>query len=699
MEDELDIRKYGRVFLRRKWVFLSVLLGILLFTWIRTVLTPKTYLASSRVLVRRTSTMLGESRILEEAFGIETNCEILKSRGFMERVVDHMKEENGESELFREENVPAALVEMTRISPLKNTDIIGIEARAPSAKEASWIANSVAEVFRKYSVEIARAKITEKRKFIENQLPAIEEKLKESEQMIQKFKEDEGLVSVNAGGSALQKELMSLQAQHSAMLSQISTKEALLASLEEEIERENKRLAEEIVKIDNTSLLSLRSQLVRFGNKHTAYVVAGLSEDHPKLVELDKKIREIQKKLREKAEGRLNEEVLLTDPLFFLKELSKKIIDERSNLFSLKAMRTALEQRIVDYTSRVRKFPEKEYELAGLERNYKFNVSLYERLIGHCEETKITEVSEIGNVVITEKAIPPLYPTSPNPRRNMSLALVLGLGLGIGGALLWEHMDTSIKDVDEMRQLKIPETGTIPVVGTIPEHTESLVEDPMSPAAEAYKKLRMNLKFSAAGLDGGELRTLLVTSCSPKEGKTTIAANLGCTYARADTRTIVIGADLRHPQLQKSFDISQKTGLTNLLVGDAKKEEVICPSGIDNLSVIPAGYLPPDPAELLESDRMRNLISELKEEFEMVIIDSPPLMSCADGFLLGSMVDGVALVLELGGTPREYLLQTIGSFKVAEATLVGVVVNKVKERGRYGYHYYHYYYRPQTSKV
>jgi tyrosine-protein kinase Etk/Wzc len=699
MEDELDIRKYGRVFLRRKWVFLSILFGILVFTWIRTALTQKTYVASSRVLVRRTSTMAGESRILEEAFGIETNCEILKSRGFMEKVVRHMMEEEGESELLKGENVPGMFVEMTRITPLKSTDIIEIEAKVPSAEGAAWLANSIAEVFRKYSVEIARAKITEKRKFIENQLPEIEEKVKESERLIQKFKEDEGLVSVTAGGSALQKELIALQAQHSAMLSQISTKEALLASLEEEIGRENKRLSEEIVKIDNSSLLGLRSQLVKLGNQHTAYVIAGLPEDHPKLMELNERISGIQEKLKEKAEGRMDDEVLLTDPLFFLKELSKRIIDERSNLFSFRAMKIALEQRIADYTSRVRSFPEKEYRLAELERNYKFNVSLYERLIGHCEETKITEVSEIGNVVVTEKAIVPVAPTSPNPKRNMSLALVLGLGLGIGGALLWEYLDTSIKDVDEMRQLRVPETGTVPVLGAIPEHTETLVEDPLSAPAEAYKKLRMNLKFTAVGAVDGSSRVLLITSCSPKEGKSTIAGNLGCTYARADTKTIVIGADLRHPQIDKTFGISQKAGLTNLLVGDVKKEDVICSTKINNLSIIPAGYLPPDPAELLESDRMRNLISELKEEFEMVIIDSPPLMSCADGFLLANVADGVVLVLELGGTPREYLLQTIGSFKVAHAAFIGVVVNKVKERGRYAYRYYHYYYRPQTDKA
>ncbi|MBI4723253.1 MAG: polysaccharide biosynthesis tyrosine autokinase [Candidatus Stahlbacteria bacterium] len=673
MEDELDIRKYLRVFLRRKWLFISILGGILIFTWIRTILTPKTFVASSKVLIKRTSTVTGESRILEEAFSIETNYEILKSKGFMERVANYMKENDIKVSFLDANNSTGLLLGMIEIIPLKNADILEIKVRCHGAKEAATIANSIALVFKKYSVEIARAKITEKRKFIENQLPGAEIELTESEQAIQRFKEKEGLVSISASGSALQGQLISLQSEYSSILSQISTKETLLVTFENELKHENDRLAEEIVKTDNSTLQDLRSQLLMLGNQYSAYVLAGLTKDHPKLIELDKRIQEVKSSLKEKATDRADKEILLTDPLFFVKELTVKILDNRADLLSLKAMKSALESRIEEYTSLIRSFPQKEYELARLDRDYRFNESVYQRLIEQYEETKITEVSEIGNVVVTEEATPPVVPISPIPGRNMALALVFGLGLGIGSVLLWEYLDISIKDVEEIKKLKIPVTGTISITGTIPEHTEDIAKNPLSVPAEAYKKLRMNLRFSVPHSPNGGIKSLLVTSCRPKEGKSTIVSNLGITFARADVKTVIVECDLRKPTLHKMFKISSKIGLTNLLVGDVRKEEIIRPTDIA-------------------------LLAELRNEFDMVVLDSPPLISCADGFLLANLVDGVMLVLELGGTSRDHLLQVMSLFGAAKTNFLGIVINKTRETLHYRYPYYEYTSETKVNK-
>jgi capsular exopolysaccharide synthesis family protein len=692
MEGEIDIRKYIRIFLRRKWIFLGIFCGILLGTWIKTNLTPKTFVASSKVLIKRTSTLIGESKILEEAFGIETNCEILKSRSFMEKVVNYMKEKGLDIDFLNSKDAPDILLEKIRVVPLRKADIIEITAYASTAEEVAHIANCIAETFKKYSVEIARAKVTEKRKFIESQLPDAEARLKESERDIQKFKEEEGLISVSAGGNALQRQLIELQGEYSALVAQISAKEDVIKGLKEELMEENKRLAQEIVKMDNSSLLNLRAQLLTLGDKYSAYVVAGLSEDHPKLIELNKKIEALKQKLKEKAKNRSSEEILLVDPLFFVKELSKKILDERAELRSLKSMKESMEKRIKEYTTRVRNFPQKEYELARLERKYKFNESLYHRLIEQYEETKITEVSEIGNVVITEEAIPPEKPISPNPTRNMLLALVFGLGFGIGCVFLSEYLDTTVKEIEEITKLGIPLTGTIPMVPKLKQE-ESIVKNPMSGITEAYKKLRLNLKFAGTHFFEDGTKSLLVSSCRPEEGKSTIALNLGATYAKGGLETILIEGDLRKPSLNSMLNFSSKKGLSNLLAGEIKKkEEVIFPTEIEKLWVIPAGYLPPNPGELIDSDNMRALISELKKEFKMIIIDSPPLVSCTDGFSLGNMADGVILVLEMGGTPRDFLLQAVSSFKETKTNFLGVVVNKMKEKRHYGYyHYYHYY--------
>jgi capsular exopolysaccharide synthesis family protein len=349
-----------------------------------------------------------------------------------------------------------------------------------------------------------------------------------------------------------------------------------------------------------------------------------------------------------------------------------------------------MEKRIEESKVLVQHFPQKEYELSRLERNYKLNENVYQRLTEHYEETKITEISEIGNVVIAEKAAVPVAPISPNPTRNMGLAIVFGIAMGVGIVLLLEYLDPSIKDVEEVKRLKIPVTGTIPITGTIPEHRENVIENPISSPAEAYKRLRLNLKFTVPySIDGG-IKSMLISSCRPKEGKSTIVSNLGVIYARADIETVIIDVDLRKPSLHKIFHISPKKGLTNFLVGEAKKENILHPTKIDKLWLIPAGHLPPNPTELIESEYMKTLLSGLRKDFGMVILDSPPLNSCTDGFLLGNLVDGVVLILEIGGTPRDLLLQTISSFRSTGTNFLGVIINKAKEKLHYRYPYYSY---------
>ncbi len=688
MESEIDIKKYIHVFLRRKWTFISIFLGIMLFTCLKTILTPKTFRASSKVLVKETSTLLGKSQILEEAFGSETNCEILKSRGFAERVISRMRRKEEKAEFLNFKNAPELLLENIKIIPLKDSHIIKIIVEAEDAEEVTVITNNITETFKEYSMEIARTKVTEVRKFIEAQLPEVQKRLKETEEDLQKFKEKERLVSISASGNALQEELAELQAKYSSMISQTSIKETLIVQLKEELKKENKKLAEEIVKINSPSLSNLRAKLLTLGNEYSSYIIAGLSQDHPKLIELTGKIEKIKQELKQKAISRTDEELLSINPFFYIEDLSKKVFNEKTELLHLKAAKNAIRERIKEYRDRIRLFPTKEYELARLERAYEFNKSIYQSLIDRYEEAKITEVGEIGNIVIIEKAIPPKTPIYPNPLKNIIFAFIFGIGLGIVGVLVQEHLDTSIKDIEEIEKLEIS------VIGTTPIHKENIIEDPISPAAEAYKKIRINLKFSKPG----NFKTLLVSSCLVKDGKTTLASNLGVTYAKAMQKTVIIEGDIRKPKLYKMFKISSKVGLSNLLIGDAKIEDVLLATNIENLWIIPAGHIPPDPGELIDSESMKTLISDLRKDFDMIIIDSPPLINCADGFFLGNMVEGVILTLELGKFPKELLLQTIASFKSTGINFLGVVVNRVKEGMYYKNHYYYKYYTQESTK-
>lgn len=214
-------------------------------------------------------------------------------------------------------------------------------------------------------------------------------------------------------------------------------------------------------------------------------------------------------------------------------------------------------------------------------------------------------------------------------------------------------------------------------------------DDPKSPAAEAYRTLRTNLQFAALDTP---LRVLLITSVGPGEGKTTTAANLGIAMAQSGSKVIVIGGDLRKPTLHYAFELRNTVGLTNVLTGAVSWEDALQPTDVDGLFILPAGPIPPNPAELLASKRMQELLEELKGHCDVVIIDAPPVLAVTDAGVLSRMADGVLLVVHVGVTPREVAKAAKDQLLQVGARLLGLVVNGLSGESGYYYYYYHRYY-------
>ncbi|NLJ74382.1 MAG: CpsD/CapB family tyrosine-protein kinase [Firmicutes bacterium] len=214
-------------------------------------------------------------------------------------------------------------------------------------------------------------------------------------------------------------------------------------------------------------------------------------------------------------------------------------------------------------------------------------------------------------------------------------------------------------------------------------------DDPKAVGAEAFRTLRTNLQFTSPDR---ELRTLLVTSAGPDEGKSTVVANLAVAWAQTGQRVILVGCDLRKPVLHRIFGIPNAPGLTSLLTGQAELDSVILDSGIENLEVIPSGPIPPNPAELLQSKVMTEIIELLKERSDIVIFDAPPIVAVTDAAVLASQMDGTLLVISAHSVPRDMALHAKALLEQANARLLGVVLNRVRPQDQRGYEYYYYYY-------
>jgi len=212
--------------------------------------------------------------------------------------------------------------------------------------------------------------------------------------------------------------------------------------------------------------------------------------------------------------------------------------------------------------------------------------------------------------------------------------------------------------------------------------------NPRSPISETYRSLRSNIEFSSIDR---EIRTLMLTSAGPAEGKSTTTANLAVTYAQAGKRVLVIDADLRKPTLHHTFGITNRWGLTSVMVGQAPLEQAIQDTNVENLWCLTSGPLPPNPSEMLASNKMTALIENLKKEFDIILFDTPPVIAVTDAQIVASKCDGVVLVIDYGNVKKEIALKAKQLLEMAHANLLGVVINNKKHTKHQEYYYYYYY--------
>jgi non-specific protein-tyrosine kinase len=302
-----------------------------------------------------------------------------------------------------------------------------------------------------------------------------------------------------------------------------------------------------------------------------------------------------------------------------------------------------------------------------------------------------------GSAQLVTPASTPTSPIKPKPLRTGVLALVAGLMLGLGLAFLRERLDDSIKTKEDLEQAAraLPVLAVVPMVRSWKGKAEARtisVSDPSSSVAEAYRTLRASIQFM--GIDR-PVRTIQVTSASAKEGKSTTVANLGVALARTGQSVVVMCADLRRPRIHEFFGLSNKVGLTSVLLGEVGLEAALqqVPE-VDRLRVLASGPLPPNPSELLQSRRAAEAIANLAEN-NIVLIDTPPTLPVSDALVVSKRVDATLVVCSAGGTNRKDLARAVQLLEQVEAPLIGTVLNGAKGEGTYGYAYG--YYRPYAT--
>lgn len=316
---------------------------------------------------------------------------------------------------------------------------------------------------------------------------------------------------------------------------------------------------------------------------------------------------------------------------------------------------------------------------------------IYSNLLLSYEQVRMAEAEVVSNLVEVERAVPPTRPVRPSLLQNTLLAVLVGLFVSAGGLLAYDMLDDTIVDPEEVTR----RTG-LPVLGMLmhSDEKEGLVtrKAPRSPVAEAYRALRTNVQYAAVDKP---VRALLVTSPAPSDGKTTVAANLAVVMAQGGRNVTIIDADMHRPRQHRIFDTAREPGLSGLFMQSPVTLNGAAQAlDMQKLRLVAAGSLPPNPSELLGSNKMREILETVLEEADVAIIDTPPVLSLTDALVLAPLVDGVLLVIKPGETKRAALKQSVDQLRYLGVRILGVVLNDVgNTRSRYGHYYKNYYYR------
>jgi len=617
-------------------------------------------------------------------------------------------------------------------SPIRESDMIKIIVRSTEPREAALIADVYTEVYTEKNLNTSRLRTTAVREFLQNQLQSKKNVLDNSENELQNYMRSSGVVSLDAEGKKVVEQLSQLEAQRDGLEVEVSTKQKVLKSYEEELARLEPSSLKAMGESNDSYIRLLQEQIAKLEVQRD--VVMAQNPDlvnqelySDKLKEVNQQIESLKKTLQTRTQEYLNSLMPGSHSVgngssSFISETKQKIIEQTIELQGLSARKIALDTVIQNYEYRFNQIPRKSIGLAKLQRSRLSNEKLYLLIEEKYNETAIKEKSEFGYINIVDHALVPTTPISPHVFKNLILGIIFGLVLGIGIVFVREFLDMRIRTPEDLKRCGLLPLTTITkmdaevkkikqdiksniVHSQFDTHLVSFYR-PMAPISESYRHLRTNLQFLQMDKP---TRCIIITSTNPSEGKTTTVCNLAIVFAQDEKKVLLVNADLRRPMIHDIFGLNNDKGLANFLTGDAKLEEIIHRQVLQNLDVITSGVIPDNPSEILGSNAMREFIKLVKKNYDIILFDTPPLLAVTDAAVLARETDGVVIVASAGSTQVNALKPVTQYLNSVGTKILGVVLNNYDIRqvvGRrssyyqYGYYGYEsgYYHKDEKNK-
>ena len=758
-QDELDVKEIWRI-LRTSWKPIAIIgIIVITFTIYFAWTTHPVYQATTVVMIKENqadpSSFVFDFGMNKSQQRLQNEIEVLKSYNLHEQVVTGLIEDRSADELAlfgtryvrqryrlqdtfmswigrkvkpviqpedmdfsRRIQIVESLRENTSVQTVREADVLKISVSSSDSSEAVFLANRISKVYRNLDLAGGQGELHFVLTFLDSQIVKYENRLANAEEVLQRYQSENQIYALDGSADLLLKDLTTYESIYYTNIAELEVAQEKVDYLKSQLSASEIALIQEITNTNNPMIVALRGKIAELeAQKVQQMVDEGWDEQSLQARDFERRILEMKNKLMGITETLILSGWSEEDPFAASQEIFNRIVEQEVEVHSARS-RSEEYKKLVDQMSRRLTFlPEQTLQYARLERDLKLNESLYLTMKQKYEESRITEAGQMGKVRILDPALV-AEKIKPNKKMDLLIGIFLAAGLGIGYAFGREYLDNTVKAVEHLERKGLTILGIIPDMrgtsakqivktaagpskgGTDFRRRLITYEDPKSPISESYRSLRTNVVYASADK---KIKSLLISSSQPGEGKSTTTANLAIAFAQLRKKTLLVDADLRKPVQHNVFEKDRGPGLSEYLIGEVLDHNtVIQPTKIENLSVMTAGGLPPNPSELLGSDRMGDLVKQLEEEWDIVLFDSPPIVAVTDATMISGEIDAIALVVKAGQTERSAVDRALDMMRNVRAPLIGAILNGASQEnlgGKYAYYYsyYNYYYHSEDK--
>ena len=680
-ESKLHFLDYWRVIRVRFGIVLLTFLLVLISTAVVTYLLPKKYAAKTTLELHMdveyangAFTPDGVNKPAgQDPRYLQTQFEIIQSKDVMYPVI----ESQGLPQKWAVEGQPLSreacfyrLRGMMTLKEIHGTELLELTITSTSPEEARDLVNAVAQNYQDVKRATLSSRGTLTGQAMDKNITLNRQQVSDALSKLQQYRaEHKDIRDPNPDNRTTEED--PYQAEINAKQTEVDTNEVITARLTSQLRQIEQLKGEELMRalstlqINDPTIQTILPKYQDAVSSEALLLNSGLGPNHPKVKSLQAARDVYTKQLTDQVASIKNsEQIQLNIQLQTAAKVKQQLADLRAEQTKARADRT-------------------EYDL--LKEDYLKKKSILVDMEQAGAKQDVNEKMPIIPAIIWNKAEVPTSPSSPKVVLNMAIGVLAGLLAGISLAFFIEYLDTSVKTMDDVESML-----GVPVLAIIPKNIKLLHKQPPDvPDAEAYRILRTNIEFNRKSADAN---TISMVSGGPGEGKSTTLSNLAYTCAQGGYSVLIVDADLRRPTQHKIFEMNNSVGLTNYLTTNVALEDVILPTHVENLSIMPSGILPADAVGILNSQRMSDMIAELKTRYDIIFFDSPPILGVSDGAVLASEVDQSIIIVQHRRFPRAMLMRVKQAINNVGGTVLGVVLNNVDLRHDPNYAYYTSYY-------